>query len=187
VLEARVILMNVAVTAVQASGTSAGSFWVQDPLGGPYSGILIFVPPPRVGIYSVVPGDRLTLTGLYKEYFDVTEVELETIDSQTAGSEVLPIELSPSDIATGGTLGEPYEGVLVRVSNVSVLNSNPDDPMDFGEFMVTGGLRVDDQLYRLVERPPIDTFLPFIVGVLHHAFAEFKLLPRGPNDLPFNP
>lgn len=184
-VDTRISVVNVVVTALQTTGQSAGSFWVQEPFGGPFSGILVFVPPPRVGVYSIVPGDRLTLTGLYKEYFDVTEIELETIDAQTAGAELQPAELSPSDLATGGTLGEAYEGVLVRVSSLQVLSENPDAPMDFGEFQVTGGLRIDDQLYRLSPRPVVGTFLSYVVGVHHHAFAEYKLLPRSVNDIGF--
>lgn len=185
-IDTRISVANVVVTAIQTTGQSAGSFWVQEPFGGPFSGILVFVPPARVGVYSVVPGDRLALTGLYKEYFDVTEIELETIDTQTAGAELSPAELSPADLATGGSLGEAYEGVLVRVSSLQVLSENPDAPAnDFGEFQVTGGLRVDDQLYRLSPRPIVGTFLSYIVGVHHHAFAEYKLLPRTANDIGF--
>jgi hypothetical protein len=185
VMDTRVRLSGVIVTAVQTMGDDEGSFWVQDPLGGPYSGILIYVPPEKVGIYTVVPGESLVLNGVYKEYFDVSEVVLDTIETQTPGEEPPPTELSPGEIATGGTLGEAFEGVLVRVSSLTVVSENPDVPMDFGEFMVNGDLRIDDQLYRLTPRPPIDTSITYIIGVHHHAFANYKLLPRSALDIAF--
>jgi predicted extracellular nuclease len=179
---ALVRLQNVIVSAIQASGDSAGSFWVQESGGGPFSGILIFVPLERVGTFSVREGDILNITGIYAEYFDVTEIEYQEHEYVGSGSAPLPQEVDPADIANGGSLGEAFEGVLVRVSSVTVLSDNPDAPMDFGEFMLTSGLRIDDQLYRLSPRPLSGTFLTSITGVHHHSFANYKLLPRSASD-----
>lgn len=76
-------------------------------------------------------------------------------------------DLEASRICTEGTLGEQYESMLVRVSAVSVTDSNPDSPDDYGEFEVDGCLRVDDQLSEvLVPQPTVGTDYSALSGVL---------------------
>lgn len=182
-LETVVRLSNVVVTAVYSSGQNLGSFWVQEPAGGPYSGIFVYVETPLVGLWPVAPGDRLTLVGRYTEYFDLSEVVLQAVESQVAGGELLPEARSPLDVADDGALAEAYEGVLVIVSGLQVISENPDAPMDFGEFQVSGGLRIDDALYRVEPRPLPGTTIDYVAGVLNYAFEHFKLVPRSPSDV----
>lgn len=184
-VETLVRVQNVIVTAFQTSGDNAGSFWVQESGGGPFSGILVYVTPALAGSFSLVPGDIVSVSSIYKEYFDVTEIEYQEHLFAGSGSQPLPQEVAESDLANGGSLAEAFEGVLVRVNNVAVLSDNPDAPQDFGEFQLTAGLRVDDQLYRLSPRPLSGTFLTSITGIHHHAFANYKLLPRSASDYSF--
>lgn len=173
---------DVVVTAVFERGGQEGSFYVQDPLGGPFSGILVFVE--RNGpMPTVVVGDRVSVSGTLIEYFDVTEIVLDTLNSRTAGVPLLPENVQPDALATGSPTAEAYEGVLVRVQNVVVTSDNPDAPDDHGEFEVTGGLRVDDAMFRLDPRPAVGSSIDFVVGVHHHAFENYKLLPRNVDDI----
>lgn len=182
-LDTAIRLSGVVVTATQMTGGVLQNFWVQETSGGPYSGILIFVPPPLAGTVTVQLGDRLSLTGRYTEYFEVTEVVLESIDSQSTGSPPQPEQRTTSELAMGSPLAEAYEGVLVRIPTVSVTNSNPDAPMDFGEFQVDGIMRVDDAMYRVDPRPLAGSTIEFIIGIQHHAFMNYKLLPRTAADV----
>ncbi|MCA9618039.1 MAG: hypothetical protein KC731_03395, partial [Myxococcales bacterium] len=167
--------------------------WCQDMAGGPYSGISVFVGGPATYQGTDAPvmlGDRLLLDGDYAEYFDVSQLENPVFTFVAAGSVPAPVVLSSADIATGGSMAEAYEGVLVRVQNVAVTNVNPDDPSDFDEFEVTGGLRIDDLVVdgggtggMLDNTYALGASFSSITGVHHYSFSNFKLLPRTTADL----
>jgi hypothetical protein len=79
--------------------------------------------------------------------------------------------------------------MLVRVGPVAITVQNPDAPMDFDEFSVTGGLRVDDQLSDGVKDAGLNNACMVavkfddIVGVVGFGFANSKLLPRSKADV----
>jgi hypothetical protein len=106
-------------------------------------------------------------------------------DHPAEGTEVRVVELYVTeDIATGGTLAEGYESMLVRIEAVQVIDSNPDAPSDFDEFVVTGGLRIDDLLYPALDNGyPLNTTFVSIDGILGFSSSDFKLLPRSEADL----
>ena len=67
---------------------------------------------------------------------------------------------------------------------VTVTSSNPDAPGDYGEFLVTGGLRVADTLYDdLVHGPAVGTSYTSLTGILTFTFGNHKLAPRDAADL----
>jgi hypothetical protein len=68
-----VSLQGVVVTAVDSFGTRQGDFWVEEPGGGPYSGVLVF-PPSTLQATAVAlqVGDVLTITGGEKDEFALT-------------------------------------------------------------------------------------------------------------------
>ena len=88
----------------------------------------------------------------------------------------------PDYIATGGPLAEALEAVLVRVETVVVTNTKPDCPHEFGEFMVTGKLRIDD-MGNLDYEPDVGDELGHVTGPLNYAFGNFKLVPRNDDDI----
>ncbi|HRI72033.1 MAG TPA: hypothetical protein PK156_47700, partial [Polyangium sp.] len=97
----------------------------------------------------------------------------------------------PADIATGGTKAEGYESMLVQVGDVAITVVNSDDPMDFDEFTVTGGLRIDDQCTDAIKDMGLNntcavgSTFPAITGVLGYSFNNFKLTPRSATDIEF--
>src|SRR5688572_11394045 len=71
--------------------TNDGGFTVQDPESGPYSGIYIFVFEDVVGGLSVSPGDVVTITGEYSEFFDFSQISLgDASDLVVTGSADVP-------------------------------------------------------------------------------------------------
>lgn len=177
----------VATSGFTWSNSAEASFFVQEVAGGPFSGIQVFVAN-TTGL-AVAPGDRLTLFGTYEEFFEMSQISVTAAASVTALGSGAPLEpeviADPAAIATGGALTEDYEGVLVRVEDVTVINENPDAPMEFGEFTVTGDLRIDDLFFAVNDwtKPALGAGYASITGLLVYNFSNFKLEPRDAADL----
>ncbi|HLT38458.1 MAG TPA: hypothetical protein VK034_19360, partial [Enhygromyxa sp.] len=141
---------------------------------------------------SIAAGDELTIIGNYDEFFDMSQIEVADASGVSKIGSVAPpspeLIADPSTIATGGSMTEDYEGVLVRVENVTVESENPDAPEDFNEFAVTGSLRVDDLFFDMDDwtRPAVGTSFAAISGVLVYRNENFKLEPRDAADLESN-
>ena len=174
------------VTVSTGVSYSGDTFFVQEPEGGAYSGIQVFLADPA-GL-SVAPGDVVTLVGSYDEFYDMSQLEVASVAKVTkTGSGAAPtpeLIADPASIATGGAMSEQWESVLVEVQNVTVT----DDMLDFGEFAVTGGLHVDDLFFALADWtiPSVGTGFASIVGPLYYNFDNFKIGPRDAADLVSN-
>jgi len=147
----------------------------------PYSGLYVYgdnLPS------DLVPGELIKVTGRYYEYKGLSEImdpEIERL-GETAALPTPAYVPEPADIATaGGELAEQYESALVEVPELWIINDDP-DPEDNDEFMVYGGLRVDDYLYDYVN-PDMSVKYEKLVGHLYYDKNEFKLLPRDKSDM----
>ena len=112
--------------------------------------------------------------------------EAVTIEISGNGPAPAPTVINdPASIATGGAMAENYEGCLVQVDMVTVTDENPDAPDDFGEFAVTGDLRIDDLFFTMMDwiDPAMGTPYASITGLLNYSFSNFKLEPRDLGDL----
>jgi predicted extracellular nuclease len=156
-------------------------FFVQDPMGGEFSGVFVYI---NKNMVTVAPGDVLTIKGTYDEFFDYTELKVAAAaDITKTGTAPVPAPelVAAADIATGGPKAEAYEGVLVMVENVEV-----SAPVDMnGEFIVDTKLRVDDLFFAKADwvAPAIGDTYQSIVGPLSYSFNEFKLAPRTAADI----
>jgi hypothetical protein len=150
-------------------------FFVMDPAGGEYSGIAVFLFDPA-GL-QVRPGDRVTLEGAYQEYYDQSQIVLDSVDDlEVLGTADLPPAevVLAADVATGGSRQENYEGVLVTVQDVTV--TAPAD--SYGEWQVADVLQVDDLFFSdgWLE-PQAGTVFTSITGVMTYDFEVAKLCP----------
>ena len=177
----------VRINDVVVSAVRTGSgFYVQDPAHDRYAGIFVY----DRGTYSgessdLEPGVQVSITGVYEEYFGLSEI---TSPSVTVGaSATLPdpvVIADPCTIGTGGSMVSAYQSMRVEVSDVTVTNSNPDDPDDYGEFEVDDCLRFDDQISEvLVPQPDVGTAFSAIRGVLTFTYDNAKVVPTGPEDV----
>lgn len=176
----RVLLEEVVVTT--PLNFKGDTFYVQDPEGGEYSGIAVFASDAE-GL-SVSVGDVVTIEGTYTEFFDLSQIKIASADAIQRINEATPLEptvVTAADVATGGSLQENYEGVLVQVEGVTVTEATN----MFGEFVVTGGLRVDDLFVSMDDwpDPAVDAAFESITGVMTYGFEEAKLAPRTAADL----
>jgi len=184
----QVELLDVVVTTPIAA--QARGFFAQEPVyasQAQYSGIWIYLADPAMvdELSGVVGPDALVnIRGTYMEYNDLSEIEVTSSSNITAAGqhELLPADIPPCDIATGGTYQEAYEGVLVRVANVEVTSENPDAPdNDWGEWEVANCLRVDDMFHHV--EPTEGATYTHIIGVMNYSHDNAKLEPRVSADL----
>ena len=185
---AEINVKDLIVTAVEQEEGQPAALFVQHPTdsGSPdakkNSGIYIYMPD-----YSTYPdrGDNITVTaqvGTFHDALQLNDVQSLTINS-TDNQLPEPVVVEPREIATDGPLASVYKGVLVRVKDVEVTDANPDAPDDFGEFAVTGDLRVDDAIHTIQPDPQGGAAFDQITGPLHTSFQNTKLIPRDESDV----
>ncbi len=97
-----------AVTVTSVFGTGAT---VQDPnaASAPYSGIYVFTG----SAPGLTIGQSVNVVGDVDEYFDNTELTNTTVTPVGSATPISPVSVTSADAAS-----EPYEGVLVRITDV---------------------------------------------------------------------
>jgi predicted extracellular nuclease len=170
--------------------TTYGSFFIQDPAGGAYSGIQVYnFNGLRVDIEGLLVGQTVDVTGAYSEYppqlagddaATVSQIEARSMVVVNATPQPLtPATVSPAEVATGGAQAEAYEGVLVQVLDVTVTSNT----IGYGKFVVTGGLEIDDELTAFPTFPPVGHTYARLAGVLTYTFDAVQLNPRDAGDI----
>ncbi|PKN56213.1 MAG: hypothetical protein CVU56_17285 [Deltaproteobacteria bacterium HGW-Deltaproteobacteria-14] len=171
----------VELSGVVVTGLFGDTLFVQEPGGGPYSGITVFAHGMPTDTDLAV-GDRVNLTGGYTEFFENSQIYLQTYDKVSSGTPPAPyVPVHPAHISTDGAIAEMFEGVLVSVEDVETIHTRPDCPKEYGEFAITGNLRVDDLGYHWDAR--LGDHFDSITGPLYYAFGNFKIEPRDESDL----
>ncbi len=156
--------------------------------GGPdYSGLFVFLPDGEIPPLSAL----VSVEGRVKDHFgqiQLTDTEVEILSIE--GTMPAPVLVQPADIVPGGSRTEALESVLVEVRDVEVTESWPEAQEGenvSGEFVVTGGLRVDDALYYMHPKPAVGQKFRELRGVLRYTWNRNKLLPRSYEDVVFGP
>jgi imidazolonepropionase-like amidohydrolase len=178
-----VTVAGVYVTALRPNSGGSRGFYIQDTTLQPFSGLFVFTGGAAPG---VAVGNQVTVTGTYSEYYELSELAVQSVTVTDAGI-TLPfgpiVVADPSTIATGGGAAEGYESMLLEVDNVQVTVMNP-DATDYDEFAVTGNLRVNDLLYVALDNLyPVGTPFAKIVGIHDFSFSNYKLEPRDATDI----
>lgn len=171
-----VIVRNVVVTGVYSTG-----IWVQDPsAGSTYSGIRVFVG----GAPTVSRNDRVDVEGDVLEYFDDTEIDSAIVTRRGTATPISPARVRVSQATT-----EPYEGVLVELTDItSVLSSydcSVDNPacFDSGLWQVNGtaGIVVWDFTYESTNWTSRIGDTP-VTGIMSWRFNRRRIMPRTTAD-----
>jgi hypothetical protein len=173
------------------SGIAWDGIWVQEPEGGPWSGIFVWLGAPAdanvpwTDVYDV--GDLVNVEGDVIEYAqDPDQYAIDTVTmlissesdvTVTArGEPVWPTSADPFDLFDPD-MAEPYEGVLLAVQQPFVVEAFA----GYDRFEVEPGVMVSRDLF---DAPPVyfgDRFTA-IVGIWHFQYGGFELLPRSEND-----
>jgi hypothetical protein len=165
-------------TAHDFIGVGAFQYYIEQPGGGPRSGINIF------DRNLVDRGDEMLIAGECIEYFGATEIEIpDHVEVLSTGNPVPGPDLVTVATLSDTLTGEPWEGVLVRLQNVTVADTVGFD--QFGEWQVHSGpdtLNVDDEAYYPYV-PNVGHNLDYLQGVLDFQFGEHTLQPRNTYDI----
>ena len=154
-----------------------------------YSAIWVYLNDATIEFAEVSVGQNLKLSAIVGEYFGQRQLTTvsELVDLGSIYPNISPVIVDPSTVATNGMLAEAYEGVLVSVSPVEVIEQNPmpgpGDRDPNNEFVINGGLRVNDFLTELTPLPEIGETWELIVGVLRLGNGDYKLEPRNSSDV----
>ncbi len=153
------------------TGVYGDLFFVEDPAGGPWSGISVY----QLG-HAVVQGDQVQITGAVTEFHDLTQIEPTEI-VVLSSNHPLP---DPVLLKVQEAKHEQWEGVLVRVENVVVV----DGPDDHGEWRIqdeSGLMRVDDKGVFYNAQPGEN--ISEMLAIVDHAFGNYRLIPRSLHDI----
>lgn len=174
-----VLVEDVVVTTPWDFG--GDTYWVQDPAGGAFSGIAVYMP--NAGAFVPSPGDVVTLCGEYDEFFDQSQLQMAGEGDVTAagnGPVPAPEVLDAAELGANPP-AEDWEGVLVRVENVQVTTAAD----MFGQWEVDGVLLTDDVFFEMAAwpNPAVGDMFGSLTGVLTYSFEEYKLAPRDAADI----
>jgi len=116
------ITVAAVVTAVQGPSGDEVNYYIEDPAGGPYSGIVVYCDPllttcpagPRAGNPSV--GDYVLITGAISAYHGQQQIKPTAYTLISHGHALpAPVTVQGSDVAAGNTSAQ-YRGVLVKLA-----------------------------------------------------------------------
>jgi DNA/RNA endonuclease YhcR with UshA esterase domain len=157
---------------VTASGYLGRRFYISDPEGGPWRGIYVYH-----NTDTVAEGERLRITAIVEEYYELTE--LKNVSSIVRlGTSRVPAPYT-TDCLSASTF-ESLEGVLIRIESpvISRIDSTSKWYVSDG----TGELKVR-RGFNYTFTPTLSESLSFIQGVIQYSFGEYHLEPRSNDDI----
>lgn len=179
----------VAVGDAVVTATGPGGFFMQVPPGAAYAGADFSGVWVAAGDGAASVGDVIALAAAQvTSWFGEIQLVPSSAPTVVASGQPLPAPtgVAPADVATGGSRAAALEGVLVQVQDVTVVDVapplGPGDTAPSNEFVVTGGLRVDDLLALADPFPSVGTGYATLTGVLAYRNEASKLEPRSAAD-----
>lgn len=169
------VTINCAVVTAGLTETGSG-FFVQDPGGGEWSGMYIYLfggmdaEELDLGI-----GDLVTLEGTFSEWKGLTEISLATAYDLAVIGEY-PVTVDPVDCGTSDW--EPWEGCLISVDGLE-MTSWPDS---YGQVETSCGDLTLDDMYGDYGGGTGSVCTP-ITGALTYTYNAFRLTPRDELDV----
>jgi len=192
-----VTVRGVVVTAIDTYGGRVGGIYVQEPEGGAFSGVFVYLNDTSAASLSV--GDLVDVVGGVKDEFaldtDTTGRTLTEISPPSGGAITItkvgdgtvptPPVLNPWDLAADDAEAEKWEGVPITFNDVAVTSaprnvSSTDNTLK--EMTVTGPFAVSSSLTDLPDTIMRDDCYKSITGIGDYFFS-YKVLPRSAADM----
>ncbi len=177
---------GVIVTGISASKTG---LFVQEPMGGQYSGAWVYVGKDGPNIMALAVGDEVDITGTTLEFNSLTEIDASLGTVVPTGVKGVKVDPAPVTLATlaDPAMAEPWEAVHVRVATPLTLAQ-----ITMQEYLLKNGnegVVIDDLLYASlmdkVSFPQIGVGASFTAaaGPLNQSGVAYKIAPRTAADL----
>jgi cytosine/adenosine deaminase-related metal-dependent hydrolase len=171
---------RVRVTGSVVTGVWSLGVFVQDPNGGTTNaGIHVFTGSNA----GVSVGDIVDVSGRVTEFFTETELDQAAVTRTGTGGVIAPVDVTVAEAAT-----EPYEGMLVRLTDITAVvnpyDCSADNPMcsDARLWLVNGAIAVYDRLYQDADWDTRAGQSP-VVGVMGFRFDRRRIMPRNGTDI----
>ena len=189
-------------TGLYYAGTGV-SFYMEMPEGGPFSGVMAYNP--NNAFPDLIPGDSISVDALVSEYgypydppFTSNMTELFIVPGSFVfhsfgNPEPEPVVITAAVIDTNGgagivdSLGEQYEGVYVRIYEVTVDSVIPYTTTATWVCHDSTGheFMVRDASDSIAYLPTVGTQFSYVNGVIYHRFDNFNVQPRYMRDIQF--
>ena len=168
---------EVVVSGAVVTGVRNNGFFMSEDLSATFSGVWVYT---GTGNHTAVVGDLVDVAGLYKEYYDLTEIDVNADASGYAtvvgqfGGEMLPLDVTMAQLVADG---EPYEGCMIRLTDGMTVTVAPDSHGEWeAESHETPGDTVvfDDYWYDTTTVSLGDCYNS-ATGCLYYSYGAFKL------------
>jgi len=189
-------------TGLYYAGTGV-SFYMEMPEGGPFSGVMAYNP--DNALPDLIPGDSISVDALVSEYeypydppYTSNMTELFIVPGSFTfhsfgNPEPEPVVITAAVIDTNGgpgiadSLGEQYEGVYVRIYEVTVDSVIPYSSTATWVCHDTTGheFSVRDASDSISYLPSVGTQFAYVNGVIYHRFDNYNVQPRYMRDIQF--
>ncbi|MCP4581520.1 MAG: MBL fold metallo-hydrolase [candidate division Zixibacteria bacterium] len=135
-------------------------------------------------------GDNVTITAEVDEYYGLTELKnVAILETNSTGNALCTTLVTSDNISPAcNAASEAYEGMLVRLNDVTCVVAP--SPSGLGYIKSPGAIdscAFDDEMHTFGGDHPVDFELgqtyEYVIGVVHYAYDEYKLLPRFATDV----
>jgi hypothetical protein len=187
---------HISISPLSNGGTNS---WYIQSTSQPWSGLWVTGIDPS--LLALKNGDSVSVTGTVQEQFDVTRINVTApvVVRATGLPEPEPVSLTTGafkfGVPNGSPTAEPYEGMLVRFTNVDVTNLSPtfSDPTEFSVDDSSGAIvvrRDGKNSYTNIEAEVANgkTFIPLnkrissLTGIIYYSYNQYKIAPRTDAD-----
>ena len=152
------------------NGGISGSYFFMADDSAPWSGIQVYW-----SDSTVAEGDSITITGTVDEYYNLTELTdvTEFIRHATQCHVPAPVVVTTADVDTN----EAYEGCLVQVQDVTVVETNIGNYNNWKIDDGSGPVKLDTRA-KYYYTPEMNDELKSVTGVVLFGYGEYTLAPR---------
>jgi hypothetical protein len=195
-------------SSINVNSSGALPLYIQDG-NAPWSGLWIAPATGDAALYNIHNGDSVRVSGIVQEYSvglagqvgRITRLGNTIVVSKFSSGHALPepvvLSTGAFNVGNGDPGAEPYEDMVVRFNNVSVVDTAPtySDPSEYSVTDGSGPIIVrsqdsnnkysliagDDTLYGKTVLRKGDS-LSYIQGIIYFSYNQYKLVPRGNSD-----
>ena len=201
-----VSIRGAVITVIDLFGKRVGDFWIEDPAGGPYSGLHVYnAPPDQVALLAA--GDIVDIDSAEKDEFALTSdstgrtvTELKPVTGgkmmiTKTGTGTVPAPAVVDALAIGqldtqavrDAAWERWEGVLITVNNITAFGAPAQVPSSDPDVTnktvgVTGDLVLQSAIGDFPAGIAADGCIASATGVLDY-FFNYLLYPRAAADI----